>query len=93
MAVWHGKFDNFFLFQKNEVIEREVEEELEKDTVQEYIMMSDDEGDNDSDIVGTEAEVNVKSLYTAVIDWLIYSEVTYWHFIICGGNTASCHGS
>jgi hypothetical protein len=56
------------LFQKNEVIEREVEEELEKDTVQEYIMMSDDEGDNDSDIVGTEAEVNVKSLYTAVID-------------------------
>jgi hypothetical protein len=55
----------FSIFQKNVEVETEVEEELEKDTVSEYVMMSDD--DDDSDIVGTDDEVNMKSLYTTVI--------------------------
>jgi hypothetical protein len=47
-------------------LEREVEEELERDTVSEYVMMSDDD-DDDDDIVGTDDEVNMKSLYTSLI--------------------------
>ncbi|GFG34710.1 hypothetical protein Cfor_03107 [Coptotermes formosanus] len=42
--------------EKNVEVETEVEEELEKDTVSEYVMMSDD--DDDSDIVGTDDEEN-----------------------------------
>jgi hypothetical protein len=58
-------------FQKNVDVEREVEEELERDTISEYVMMNDDEDidADDSDIVGTDAEVNVKLLYITVIDY------------------------
>jgi hypothetical protein len=43
-------------------VEREVEEELEKDTVSEYVMMNDNEDfdADDSDAVGTDAEVSVE---------------------------------
>jgi len=46
-------------------VEKEVEEELERDTVSEYVMMSDD--DEDSDIVATDDEVNMKLLHTVVM--------------------------
>jgi hypothetical protein len=46
-------------------VEKEVEEELERDTVSEYVMMSDDD-DDDSDTAATDDEVNTKLLHTAV---------------------------
>jgi hypothetical protein len=52
----------FSSFQEKVDVEREVEEELEKDTLSEYIMMNEDDDDN-SDTVGTDAEVTVKLLY------------------------------
>jgi len=55
----------FSIFQKNMEVEKEVEEELERDTVSEYVMMSDD--DEDSDIVATDDEVNMKLLHTVVM--------------------------
>jgi hypothetical protein len=58
----------FSSFQEKVDVEREVEEELEKDTLSEYIMMSEDDDDN-SDTVGTDAEVTVKLLYITVIDY------------------------
>lgn len=59
-----------FPFQKIVDVEQEVEEELEKDSISEYVMMNDDEDvdADDSDVVGTDAEVNVKSLYMTIID-------------------------
>ena len=49
-------------------VEREVEEELERDTVSEYVMMSDDDDDDDdSDIVATDDEVNMKLLHATLI--------------------------
>lgn len=42
-----------------------MEEELERDTVSEYVMMSDD--DDDSDIVATDDEVNMKLLHTTLM--------------------------
>lgn len=59
-----------FPFQKIVDVEQEVEEELEKDSISEYVMMNDDEDvdADDSDVVGTDAEVNVKSLYITIID-------------------------
>jgi len=48
-------------------VEREVEEELERDTVSEYVMMSDDDDDDDSDIVATDDEVNMKLLHTTLM--------------------------
>jgi hypothetical protein len=47
-------------------VEKEVEEELERDTVPEYVMMSDD--DDDSYTAATDDEVNTKLLHTAVGD-------------------------
>jgi hypothetical protein len=37
----------------------EVERELERDTVSEYVMMSDDDDDDDSDTGGADVEVNM----------------------------------
>jgi hypothetical protein len=56
----------FSIFQKNLEVEKEVEEELERDTVAEYVMMSDDD-DDDSDPVATDEEVNMKLLHTTLI--------------------------
>ena len=47
-------------------VEKEVEEELERDTISEYVMMSDDD-DDDSDVVATDDEVNMKLLHTTLI--------------------------
>jgi len=57
----------FSIFQRNIEVEREVEEELERDTVSEYVMMSDDDDDDDSDIVATDDEVNMKLLHTTLM--------------------------
>jgi hypothetical protein len=48
-------------------VEKEVEVLLERDTVSEYVMMSDDDDDADdydSDIVATDDEVGMKLLHT-----------------------------
>ena len=60
----------FSIFQKNMEVEKEVEEELERDTVSEYVMMSDDDDDDDdddSDVVATDDEVNMKLLHTTLM--------------------------
>jgi hypothetical protein len=46
------------IFQKNIEVEKEMERELERDTVSEYVMMSDDD-DDDSDTGGADVEVNM----------------------------------
>jgi hypothetical protein len=45
-------------------LEKEVEKELERDTVSEYVMMSD----NDSDTGGTDVEVNMMLIHTTLVD-------------------------
>ena len=64
----------FSIFQKNLEVEKEVEEELERDTLSEYVMMSDDDDDDDdvdvdddSDILATDDEVNMKLLHTSLV--------------------------
>jgi len=49
-------------------VEKEVEEELERDTVSEYVMLSDDDDDDDddSDIVATDDEVNINLIHTTL---------------------------
>ena len=50
----------FSIFQKNMEVEKEVEEELERDTVSEYVTMSDDDDDDDDiDVVATDDDDDV----------------------------------